>query len=338
MKMFFMKIFFSFFIIFISIFITNLNYNKNIIHLNKISLIYCQIQNFGDSINFKLLKDMTGKEIIKYNYCNKNFNKIFNYPNFSFIGSIFDKWFINSNNLNIQNSKPIIIYGTGFTYEIKNKKYPIRNLDIRAIRGKLSLQNLINCNLFLKKNLILADPGLIALFFFNLKEAKKEYSLCIIPHVLDQSNEIFKKIDIINSIILNIKDDDNFMKSLSKCKRVISSSLHGLILADSLFIPNIRMKFENNIYTVDFKFNDYYSSFDLEPQKYINLNIHNLTEKDLNYIDKNYNITKEMVLKKQCELLNNFPFPLEKKYKLILNKKCKKNIFQYFKNLLYEHF
>jgi len=322
----FIKIFFFFFIIFISIFFKYLNYNKNIIHLNKIHLIYCQIQNFGDSINFKLLNDITGKEIIKYNYCNNNFNNIFNFPNFSFIGSIFDKWFINKNNLNNRISTPIIIYGTGFTYEIKNKKYPIRNLDIRAIRGKLSLQNLKNCNIFLKKNLVLADPGLIALFFFNLKETKKKYSLCLIPHIFDQSNEILKKININNSIILNIKDENNFMKSLSKCKRVISSSLHGLILADSLFIPNIRMKFENNRYTVDFKFNDYYSSFNLEPQKYINLKVHNLTEKDLIYIDKNYNITKEMVLKKQCELLNNFPFPLEKKYKLIFNKKCKKNI------------
>ena len=51
------------------------------------------------------------------------------------------------------------------------------------------------------------------------------------------------------------------MYQLSKCKRVISSSLHDLILADSLVIPNIRIILSNKIYGGNFKFNDYYSSY-----------------------------------------------------------------------------
>ena len=109
-----MKIFFIFLILFFSFLISYLNYYIN--HKNnfkKIFLIYCIIDNFGDSINYNLLKDLTNKEIIKFNYCNKNFYNSFNYPNFSFIGSILDKWFINNNSFYNYSSNPLVIYGTG---------------------------------------------------------------------------------------------------------------------------------------------------------------------------------------------------------------------------------
>ena len=104
------KIFFVFLILIFSLLISYLKYYNNV---NKIILIYCRIKNFGDSINYKLLKDLTNKEIIQFNYCNKNFYNIFEYPNFSFIGSILDKWFINNNSFYNSSSSPLLIYGTG---------------------------------------------------------------------------------------------------------------------------------------------------------------------------------------------------------------------------------
>ena len=321
-----MKIILIVFIFLFSLLIPYLKYNNNIINLKKIILVYCMIDNLGDIINYELLKDLTNKEIIQFNYCNKNFYKKINYPNFSFIGSILDKWFTNKYNLYNYSASPLIIYGTGFIREVKGKKYPIRNIDIRAVRGKNSLKILNNCNVKYNKNIVLADPGLLLKFLYNLSEIKKEHNLCIIPHYIDQGNNILKKINIKGSVYLDIKNKKNFMHKLSKCKRVISSSLHGLIFSDSLLIPNIRMVLSNKIIGGNFKFNDYYSSFNLKPQKYFDLRIHNLTENDLIFIDKNYNITKEMILKKQCDLLINFPLSLSSKYKGIINKQCNKNL------------
>jgi len=334
-----MKFFFIFFILFFSFLISYLNYFINHINnLKKIFLIYCIIDNFGDSINYNLLKDLTNKEIIKFNYCNKNFYNSFNFPNFSFIGSILDKWFINNNSFYNYSSAPLVIYGTGFMSEIKDKKYPIRNLDIIAVRGNYSLNNLKNTNYQIKKKIILGDPGLLAMFLFNLSKIQKQYSLCIIPHYIDKDIKILENLNIKNSKILDITNENNFMYELAKCKRVISSSLHGLILADSLIIPNIRIILSDKIAGGNFKYNDYYSSFNLKPQKYFDLRIYNFSENDLNFIDKNYNITKEMILKKQCDLLINFPFSLKKKYKNIINRKCKKYSFYNFKNYFYSIF
>ena len=301
-------------------------------------MIYCRIKNFGDSINYKLLKDLTNKEIIQFNYCNKNFYNIFEYPNFSFIGSILDKWFINNNSFYNSSSSPLLIYGTGFMSEINDKNYPIRNLDIRAVRGKFSLNNIKNSNYQIKNKIILGDPGLLSMYLFNLSGIQKVYNLCIIPHYIDKDINILENLNIKNSKILDITNENNFMYQLAKCKRVISSSLHGLISADSLVIPNIRIILSNRIFGGNFKYNDYYSSFNLEPQKFFDLTKYNFTENDLNFIDKNYNITKEMILKKQCELLINFPFSLQNKYRNIIKKKCKKNIFINIKNHLINFF
>ena len=184
----------------------------------------------------------------------------------------------------------------------------------------------------------MGDPGLLAMFLFNLSGIQKKYTLCIIPHYIDKNLKILENLKIKNSKILNITDENNFMYQLAKCKRVISSSLHGLILSDSLIIPNIRIILSDKIAGGNFKYNDYYSSFNLKPQKYFDLRIYNFSENDLNFIDKNYNITKDMVLKKQCDLLINFPFSLQKKYKNIINLKCKKNFFYIFKNYFYSIF
>lgn len=49
------------------------------------------------------------------------------------------------------------------------------------------------------------------------------------------------------------------------CKYIISSSLHGLICADSICIPNRWIKL-SELLGSDFKFHDYYSVFDITPE------------------------------------------------------------------------
>ena len=113
-----------------------------------------------------------------------------------------------------------------------------------------------------------------------------------------------------------------FLKSLKKCKNVLSSALHGLIAADSFGIPNLRMVISNNIIGGDYKFIDYYSAYGLNLPKKFDLRKNTFTEKQLLLIKSNYKINKTIIRKKQCKLLSIFPAKLNKKYKKIKNHIC----------------
>ena len=51
---------------------------------------------------------------------------------------------------------------------------------------------------------------------------------------------------------------------IASCNFIISSSLHGLIAADSLNIPHVWMKISNKIIGGNWKFNDYFLSMNKE--------------------------------------------------------------------------
>ena len=51
------------------------------------------------------------------------------------------------------------------------------------------------------------------------------------------------------------------LKEIAACRRVVSSSLHGLVVAHSLGVPAAFVRAEG---IDDFKFRDYFSAFDME--------------------------------------------------------------------------
>ena len=157
----------------------------------------------------------------------------------------------------------------------------------------------------------------------NVKTTKKIYKLCIIPHYVDKNNHlIIDNIHINNSLILNIDGDPFiFFDNLTKCERVLSSSLHGLIISDSLGIHNMRIILSDSVIGGDYKFSDYYSSYGLEAPLKLDLRQKNFTENHLNLIECNYKISIDMIKEKQCQLLINFPYILNKKY-LFYKKSC----------------
>ena len=169
------------------------------------------------------------------------------------------------------------------------------------------------------KDVVLADPALLVPLVFNLSYTNishKLYQLCIIPHYIDQNNIlIHKNIQVDNSFLLNITEEPiKFIHNLLKCKRVISSSLHGLILSDSLGIPNARIIVSDKIIGGDYKFNDFYSSFGIDDYLKIDLRNATFVLYHIHLIDINYKISMDMIKQKQCQLLKYFPLNLIKLY------------------------
>ena len=87
----------------------------------------------------------------------------------------------------------------------------------------------------------------------------------MIPHVDDLDNpmifDLASKYKDVKIIKLNkYKHWHNIIDEINQCEYIISSSLHGLIVADAYGIPNTWVEFSEKTLWQRFKFQDYYSS------------------------------------------------------------------------------
>jgi len=205
----------------------------------------------------------------------------------------------------------VCVWGAGFIEEPDlGRQKLLRRLDVRACRGLHTLNLLKKINgAKVSENTVTADPGLLAGRLTDTSDIVKKYALGVIPHYVDKNNPLLSKIDVKDSTILDIQQSpETFIKTIAQCENVISSSLHGLIAADSLGIPSVRMILSDNIHGGDFKFNDYYSAFGMDSHDVINLARRKFTNRDLPGIKNNYKIKPETVMNLQNALLASFPF------------------------------
>lgn len=266
----------------------------------KIRLAYFSYRsNFGDMLNIDLFDKYTRKQIQQTKEKKADIVAI---------GSLLQCFISKKNKL--KTKKTLIVYGTGFIEDNKQNDFFIRPLDVRAVRGYLSLERLKKSKqAYISKNVAVGDPALLIPKIFDVSNIKKKYKLGIIPHYVDKDNPLLNKINVKNSIILDVTDNTkDFVNKLASCEAIISSAMHGLIAADSLLIPNVRMILSDKITGGDYKFDDYYSAFGIRNHNKVNLNEQGFNENDLVNLHQTYFIDKEKLTKIQDDLINAFPY------------------------------
>lgn len=194
-------------------------------------------------------------------------------------------------------TKKIHIWGSGFMHPVPPHK---TRHHIAAVRGRHTAALLLNA-----QPQALGDPGLLCDQLLT-ENITKKHEIGIVPHYSERQNpEIIKFlqlnpqikfIDIFSSIT-------DFLQDIASCHFILSSSLHGLIAPDSLAIPSIRLKLTDKIKGGDFKFQDYYSIFDIEQPQPIALN--DFTPQLINKIATDYQRPNLSQIKKS--LIDSFP-------------------------------
>lgn len=151
------------------------------------------------------------------------------------------------------------IVGTGGDCQ----QYTFADANILSVRGYLTLRNL-NPR---PANIGLGDPGLLARLVYKPATHKK-YKLGIVLHFVDSGNNAVLRIYEANkgevALISVLQKPSEVIRQITECDFIISSSLHGLVVADSFNIPNRRWVDRTTMDNVDFhdyKFKDYYSIF-----------------------------------------------------------------------------
>ena len=119
------------------------------------------------------------------------------------------------------------------------------------------------------------------------------------------NNPLLEKFKLKNSIIIDTNEKvPDFINKLVQCKCIVSSAMHGLIAADAYGIPNIRFIASYKLIGGEFKFNDYYSAFNLDKHNIIDLR----NSGDITELDFTYNISQKQVEDIQNKLIESFPY------------------------------
>lgn len=159
-----------------------------------------------------------------------------------------------------------IIWGTGKMFG--ETKINLSKMNILALRGYLTFKgSKAHCNTF-------GDPGLLVRYIAPHSKHKK-YPIGIISHWNDKS------LNDLEGHHIKITDNvDDIIYQTSECEKIISSSLHGLILADSLGIPRMWKKVDSNPGD-GFKFRDYQSAYGdkIIPDKWYKVDSNKVEEK-----------------------------------------------------------
>ena len=197
--------------------------------------------NFGDILNPLLIEQITGKQVVWVH------PKFSTKENYIAIGSILESA-----------SNYTIVWGSGFISKTGHcHKTPLK---VCAVRGPRSREKLIQDGIECPE--IYGDPALLLPRVYK-PSIEKEFELGIIPHFVDKDNVWLKNIQKNVEIkVLDIQESDPyvFIDQLLSCKKIASSSLHGIIVADAYSIPSIWIDFSDQVIGDGFKFLDYFAS------------------------------------------------------------------------------
>jgi pyruvyltransferase len=168
------------------------------------------------------------------------------------------------------------------------------------VRGKYTQKRYNELGYEYSKNI--GDPGLIVPLFFN-PSVNKLYKIGYTPHIIDFEivENMFKHDK--TKIVIDLRCGDNVESVIEKmlsCEYIVSSSLHGLVIAHAYNIQCIWCSSINKLCGDNVKFYDYYSVFNLDEK------IHPCKYEDVTEFDiKDYpNPTKAEVIVVQNNILN----------------------------------
>ena len=297
-----------------------------------ISLYYwTDMPNFGDRLNEDVCRFLSGSDPVwaSPKRCNA-----------AFIGSILEKfiyrrkhWTADALWIKFFRSK-VDVWGSGFIKgpETSDERL-MRRLNVRAVRGRFTLERLRGLTGLDLDDVAVGDPGLLASKIYPAKSPA--FRVCgIIPHhaelaaikrsddtvaleresgILQDSTvkamPLFERLakSIPGAVVLNPESPPKtVIGRISECEAVLSSAMHGLIVADSFGIPNMRVIASESLMGGDYKFRDYYSAF--SKNKYRSVNIREDVSAGLLETVKNgFEDLPREIVKIQDSLIRSFP-------------------------------
>lgn len=200
--------------------------------------------NFGDAISLPLVARITGRDVVWSEVEGADIVAIG-----SVLQRVTDRRWYRPLRLRFG---PVAVWGTGFVRD--GAAVSPRFLDILALRGPRTAARAP-----FAAGVPLGDPG-IALPAVFAPKPDRACTWAIVPHVTDMDHPDVARLAAANpgARVISLRDaPEAVLSAIAGAEALVSSSLHGLVAADALGIPNWRIRLGDRIVGGDFKFLDY---------------------------------------------------------------------------------
>jgi len=167
--------------------------------------------NFGDELSFAIVERILGKPPTRASASEHKLLAVGSILQFAIDGDV--------------------VWGSG-DQQNSASAFHFKTLDVRAVRGPLTRQALLNCGIHAPA--IYGDPALLLPYLFpEFKRSETPaYDYIIIPHISEIG--LFARE---NNVVWPTEPWQEIVQKITNSKFVISSSLHGLVVAESFGIP-----------------------------------------------------------------------------------------------------
>lgn len=203
-----------------------------------------QVINFGDDLSPIIVERMSGREVrwASLERCQM-----------VAIGSLLERVFFRrwKRMIRVIPGK-LNVWGTGAFGDIGPDT---RNLIIHAVRGPQTREALQ-----LPDAIPLGDPALLLSRLVD--RPVKRYRCGVIPHIWHQGSLEISELVSQGARLIDLSNPDILQTAteIGACDFIFSSSLHGIIAADALGVPNVWIGLNEPLHGGGWKFHDYFAS------------------------------------------------------------------------------
>jgi len=209
------------------------------------------VENFGDNLMADLLRGLFSIEPV---YVKAPQAELIG------VGSILDAYYrrYGSRRFPLLRQRPwrkLHVWGSGFLDSATPALWPQR-LEYHAVRGELTKARIASGN-----DVALGDPAILLPLIWPRK-GPATASVAIIPHFATHQSFVERYSAVLPphwKIINLLGEPETITAEIAGAEFIVSSSLHGLIVADAYDIPSVWMEPHGKIKGDGYKFADYFS-------------------------------------------------------------------------------
>jgi len=145
------------------------------------------------------------------------------------------------------------VWGSGL---ILDQPYPLPNAKVLAVRGYLTRERI-----GARPDVTVGDPGLLV--SRRIRRPAKRWDVGLVPHGSHRGHSAFARLaqtPALRTHVIDVRGTaSRTVRQIAACDVILTTSLHGLVVADAFGIPALWTQLEPPLGGGDFKFLDYES-------------------------------------------------------------------------------